>query len=722
MRRKQLLLSLSAVMVLASAAFSQTAPPFTIQIQQGANRFTIADGGSVALPADAVGMLSAASVTLTYTGTATSVSVNTTEVSGHADFSLAGLPELPASLAPRQSVTFYVRYLPTTSTRVQGRVAVNYTEGRTSGTITINLVGTAPEFAFSYIPPGGNATPLSPGGTVSFPATTLNSTASAVFIITNRGSGAGTVNQISYSGAAFQLAGLPLPPTTVEAGKELRFTIQFTPKQLDASQGALEIELVGRKPSFRLEGSGSGPVYVYELVQPSGAVTLTPNQLIAMPPALVGDKSSLIVRVRNNGNADGTISTISVQGAGFTLGDVPFLPLTLAPGGSASFTIAFTPTQPGNASARLRVGSDSFDVTGTGLGATLAYSYAIGAASTTVQPGGTIVFTPAAVGRTSSLRFVISNNGTAPAVINSISLGAANIPFALADLPSLPVTVAAGASVSFTIQFAPATVGVATASLKVDTQSFTLSGSGDPPEPLPSYRFTAPSGPQQSMQQISVGLSLESAYPLALNGTLTLKFNSEVFSDDPAVQFATGGRTVSFTIPANSTRAVFPQGANEIKIQTGTVAGAITLTPSFTSEGGINLTPANPPSLSLTVPQSAPRLLSVAISSRASNTLTLLVSGYSTSRSITQMDFQFTAVAGENLGTAKLTLNAEPSFLAWYQSSQSQQYGSLFTATVPFTLQGDVKNVSSLTDAIQSVSVTLTNRLGTSAAVSVSLR
>jgi hypothetical protein len=188
------------------------------------------------------------------------------------------------------------------------------------------------------------------------------------------------------------------------------------------------------------------------------------------------------------------------------------------------------------------------------------------------------------------------------------------------------------------------------------------------------------------------------------------------------VQFATGGRTASFTIPANTKRALFAGNAPEIRLQTGTVAGSIVLTPSFATEGGINLTPSNPPSLTLTVPQSAPRLLSVALSSKTNNSLTLLVSGYATSRSITQMEFQFTAVAGENLGTTKLTLNAEPSFLAWYQSSTSQQYGSLFTATVPFTLQGDVKNVSSLTDAIESVSVTLANRLGTSNAITLSLR
>ena len=52
----------------------------------------------------------------------------------------------------------------------------------------------------------------------------------------------------------------------------------------------------------------------------------------------------------------------------------------------------------------------------------------------------------------------------------------------------------------------------------------------------------------------------------------------------------------------------------------------------------------------------------------------------------------------------------------------SQAFGSQFTATVPLTLAGDVTNVTNVTDAIQSVSVTISNRQGTSPAVSASLK
>ena len=175
-------------------------------------------------------------------------------------------------------------------------------------------------------------------------------------------------------------------------------------------------------------------------------------------------------------------------------------------------------------------------------------------------------------------------------------------------------------------------------------------------------------------------------------------------------------------ISARATKAVFQNNATQVRVQTGTVAGTITITPSFVTDAGIILTPTNPPALNLVIPASAPRVLGVEVSATTATSITLLVRGYSTARSVTKMDFQFTPTAGENVSTTSLSLPVEGNFLSWYQQAQSQQYGSLFTATIPFTLQGDVKNVTRVADTLQSVSVTLTNRQGTSAAQSVSLR
>jgi hypothetical protein len=718
-----LLLGLIAMCALAPVASAQA--PFSIRVQLPQGTSALADGATVAMQADAIGAPVSATVTVTYTGSTTTL-VSSVDYSGANDFSLNSVPDFSIAsltLGRNQSLAFGVRYTPATSNRVTGRISIPWVEGRTTGTLTINLTGVAPEFVFSYIPQGGNQTQVAPGGTIAAALTSVGATSNTVVVITNRGSGPGVVNSISASGGAFALGGLPLPQTTVDAGKELRFTVAFTPTDLELATGLVQIALFNTSVSFNLEGQGSGPAWAYETIQESTISAILAGQPITLPDAAVGDKSTIIVRVRNVGNAEGRITAINVSGAGFTLSDAPFTPLTLAADAVATVTVTFTPTQAGRATGRLRIGADTFEISANGLGAVLQYAYVIGTASITIQSSGQVAFTPVAVGGTSTVRFTVNNNGTAPTSIGSISIVQTGTAFSLTQLPALPVTIQPGGVFSFQLGFTPTVMGAATATLKLDSQSFTLSGTGNAPAALPDYRFDGPSGPQEPMTQPAVGLSLSQAYPLALTGTLTLKFYSEVGASDPSVQFATGGSTLSFTIPANSTRAVFPNNATQVRVQTGTVAGTITLTPSFqTAEGKIDLTPLNPASFSMAVPQSAPRLLGVAVTGKSSTGFSLLVTGMATGRSVTQMDFTFTPTSGENVSTTKITLPVESSFLAWYTSTASQPYGSLFTATVPFTMQGDVNKVTSVVDTVQSVAVTIANRLGTSTSQSVNLK
>lgn len=727
MRRLPFILTGVIGLLSAPGLMGQTATPlFTLRVQQGTTVINIADGGLVTLPADAVGLSATATLTATYRGTS-QVSINAFELTGSTDFSVSGVPELPFTLTPNQSLVVNIRFLASSSLRQSGQMAFAFNEGRFTGRFSLNLAGTAPEFAFSYIPLGGNSTLINSGGTIPFPLTAINATTSAVIVVLNRGTGTGTVNSISLSSAGeFQLVGVPLPGTSVEASKELRFAVTFTPKQLQTAKGAVTLEFIDRQVILNLEGSGSGPQFGYEAAQDSGFVGITPGQMLSIPDTNISEKGSIVVRVRNTGNADGKITTISIQGTGFTLSDSPFLPLTLTPGATATVTATFSPTQPGKFTGKLRIGDDSFDLSSTGLGAIVAYAYVVNDVSTTIVNNSSIVFPQVAIGTSASLRIEVSNTGTAPSSIGSILVTSTTVAtppiFAVAGAPSLPATVPAGGAVRFNVTFAPNAQGSATGTLRVDGVSFILSGTGAPPTTLPSYRFDGASGTVSSLQQPAVGLLLDAPYAFPLTGVLTLAFNSEVFSNDPSVQFATGGRTVNFTIAAGQTRAIFANNQNQMRMQTGTVAGFLILTPSFATDTGVNVTPPNPPSLTLTVPQAAPQLLSVQLSSKSANVITLLVSGYATSRSVTQMDMTFSPVTDENVQTTSLSVNVEPSFLAWYSSTQSQQFGSMFTMTVPLNVNGDINNVLTAAETVQSVTVTISNRLGRSSPITIQLK
>jgi hypothetical protein len=709
----------------ASMAWSQTSVPFAFRFQQGTNVTIVNDGGTLTLPADAIGATTNGTLSVTYRGAVGStVTINSADLTGSLDFQLSGLSS-SFTATGGETFTAGIRYTPTTGNRAAARFVVSYTEGRVTNSFTLNLVGTAPDFAFSYVPPTGSAQPITSGGTLSFPQTAIDATAVGSLLITNRGSGPGTLTSVGVTGTAFQLVGAPLAGSILDGGRELRVGIAFTPRQADASTGTLTVQLPDRTATFSLEGTGTTAQFVYEVVRADGAEVVGPEGTIALTDTTVNERSTLTVRVRNAGNADGRITALSASGTGITVTDLPPLPLTLAPGNRFSFTVVFAPTQAGRVNGRLRIGNDQFDLAGQGLGPVLSYAYIVSGISSTVQANGSVNFVSTSVGASSTVQFQISNTGTAQGNVTSISITTANPVYELAGLPALPLTLDAGASTTFNVRFVPTALGAATATLRIDGQTFTLNGVGSSPAPLPNYTFAGASGTQEPLAQPTVSLTLAEAYPLALNGTLTLSFSSDVFSNDPSVQFAAGGRTVNFVIPANSRQAVFANNATTVRLQTGTVAGSVTVTPSFITEGGINLTPTRPATLNLTVAQSAPRIVGAVVSARTATSITLLVTGYSTSRVITGMDLSFTAASGESLNTQRFSLPVESAFLAWYQSNASQPFGSLFTATVPLTISGELStdtNLATLVDALQSVSITITNRQGTSAAQNVNLK
>jgi hypothetical protein len=737
--RRAILFTIAAALgaALVPQAGAQTAPPFLIRVQQGTNVQFVGDGGTLHFPADGIGRPVDGEIAIQYTGTAPNSYANLNQIllSGPADYAITYEPNLsegPLVLPPGSSpVSVKLRYTPSNSRGAAGKVTFNYSNetGRT-GSFSVNLSGTAPEFAFSYqVQPNGNTVQLAPGTTVALPATALNQTASALITLTNRGTGAGAVNAVTLSGSdKFAVAGAPLLPATVDPAKTITFSVRFTPTEFAAVTADVQVDFTGASLQFRVSGSGLGPAYAYAVVDAGGgAAAVEPNGLIRLPDATVGgERTSVVVRVTNTGNDNATISTLSISGAGFILAETPIMPYTLLPEGSIAFRVQFGPTTPGRTVGRLRIGNDNFDVAGTALGPNMTFSYAAAGSTSSVAAGGTVVLPAVAVGETSTVQFTVKNEGTAPQDVISISASGTGTVFSVSGLPSLPRRIEAGAGVTFTVSFAPVTTGASAGTLKVDTQTFALSGSGNPPAALPSYTFTGSSGSVEPAQQPAVGLTLASPYGLALNGVLTLKFTSDVFADDPAVQFSSGGRTVNFTIPAGTRQAVFANGATQMRLQSGTVAGTITVTPSFTTVGGgIDMTPSAPQAATMTVAQSAPRLSSVVVSAKANNSITVQVTGYATGRNLTQLDFQFTAVSGENLGTSRLTLPVEPTFSAWYQSSGSAAYGSQFTATVTFTLAGDITNtktITALADTIQSISATLTNRQGVSNSMTVSVK
>ena len=673
-----------------------------------------------------VGTSQQVTVKATYNGSTQATFTQQPQFIGSTEFTVTSNLKVPQTFSPGQSFTMLMTYSPTNANGAEAEFSASYTEPGpgttlTQSTIALPLVGTSPAFTLSYIlQANNNVVPISPGGTIPFGPTQINTTALANLDITNTGSGPGNITGIAYPvTGVFKVEGVPLTPFSLGSGSTLQLLVQYTPTAVENDTGQITITYQGgATATVNLAGSGTTSTFAYKYLVQGKATAVTPGGTITFPGAnfgnTTGNTSSLIVQVTNLGSANGIINSVSTSGP-FTLTNPITLPATVTPGNSFSVPLTFTPTEVGTQTGQLLIGNDFFNLSAAGLGADLTYAYTSSAGTIAVNPatGGAVVFSPVEVGQSAQVVFTVTNSGSLPATISNIGPSPSNGPYTLSGLPPLPLSLASGQSAHFTILFKPTATGFSDGTLVLDTTMISLIGSGTTPPVLPSYTITGPSGSTAALTQSNISLTLSSAYSLDLIGTLTLTTAGN-FGTDPSVQFATGGRTVAFTIAAGSTSADFAGQGSLLPLQTGTVAESVTLTPDFTTAGGVDVTPSSPATLELTIASTAPVLLNAQVTNETSNGFDLVLIGYSTTRSLTSMGVTFNPAAGFNIGTGQLTLDVSQIATAWFSSSTSVSYGGQFAITMPFTLQGTAAKNQTLLDSIASVTATVSNGIGTS--------
>jgi hypothetical protein len=225
----------------------------------------------------------------------------------------------------------------------------------------------------------------------------------------------------------------------------------------------------------------------------------------------------------------------------------------------------------------------------------------------------------------------------------------------------------------------------------------------------PALAISLPGSMQQPSDTISNNEVQASQPAIApLSGSVSLSFVPNAADlpasyTNPGVCFGSSGCTISssssaaFTIPAGSASTALPA------FQTGTVAGDIVLTLSVPNQPLVSST--------VTVPQAAPAIEpnSVQILDVTSAGFVVEVAASSTPRDLQSISFTFTAANGATLnGNRTFSIDLTSASAAWYNSAVGQSYGSAFSLQIPFAVTGD-------TTAIGSVSVTLTNSVGSSA-------
>lgn len=379
----------------------------------------------------AIGNNPAQQVTLTNTGNA-AVQVSKITASG-AGFAVSGMTA-PATMNPSESITLSVNFTPTAAGSVTGSIAI--TSNANGSPLTIALSGTGAQAGLSVTPASFN-----------FGSVVENQTKSQSFTVTNTGSGALTITQISANGADYSISGLNTP-ATIDAGKTATFSALFAPTASGSLAGSVLISSNAPNSPNAVALSGTG-------VAASTTLSANPTS-VSFTGTNVGSSTSKSVTITNTGNTSLTVSQVRVNAKDFGETGIS-TPLTLNAGQSAAMNISFAPSASEQISGNITVSSSQgatavVPVSGIGVQAAL-----------TVTPSS-VGFGNVTVGSPISQTIQLTNSGTGVLTVSQVSAAGAGFN---TSAMSLPASLNPNQSTTFNVQFSPPSAGSASGSVSV---------------------------------------------------------------------------------------------------------------------------------------------------------------------------------------------------------------------------------------------------------------
>jgi hypothetical protein len=219
----------------------------------------------------------------------------------------------------------------------------------------------------------------------------------------------------------------------------------------------------------------------------------------------VGTKQTITINARYTGS---TLATITQTAQAGLIGSTEFTvtsnltpPETLSPGDSFTLQITFSPTNASAVAGVLTIpyteptGTEGapvqnaiqFPLQGESPSFLLSYVLQTIGNQVVIQPGGTIPFGATQINTTALANLDVTNVGSGPGVITSITGPAAGSPFKLENIPLIPpsigLTVPSDSDVPLIVQYAPTAVENDTAQITITyqggaTATVNLTGNG----------------------------------------------------------------------------------------------------------------------------------------------------------------------------------------------------------------------------------------------------
>lgn len=373
----------------------------------------------------------------------------------------------PVTITPTLSGAFtagvWTGNMTVTQQAVQMRLRADDGAGKTGDSNAFDVTGTLAANAQSVTVPHNTATAVTlTGQDTANPGATLTYT-----VATNptRGVLSGTAPNLTYT------------PNAGQSGAD-SFTFTVANGGVTSNPATVSLTVQTAPPEIAVE-------------EPVGAGLSDGTSTVNF--GTVNEASNLVktFTVRNTGAQTLTISGITkdgANGADFTVGALSSS--SIAPAGSATFTVTFLPTAAGARTAALHIGSNDadenpFDIALTGTGANFgAGEIAVEVPEwTEITSGGPAVsFGNATLGSGWTRRFVIRNKGSGALTVSGVTVDGANA----GDFQLVPVAstaMPAGTTLLVDVSFVPTATGTRNAALHVlssdpDESSFDIAVTG----------------------------------------------------------------------------------------------------------------------------------------------------------------------------------------------------------------------------------------------------
>jgi hypothetical protein len=614
-----------------------------------------------------VGQSGTQSVKLTNSGSS-NLTINLATVAG-TGFGISGL-SLPTTLNAGQSLSFSAQFAPAAAGAQTG--GITFTDNAPGSPQVVSMVGTGVATSSTLI-----ANP----GSVAFGNVATGSNGQQSITLTNNGNASATILTVSASGAGFSAAGLSTP-LTLAVNQSTTFTAQFAPTTPGAAAGSILVTSTASDPNVSIALSGTG-------VQ--GNLTANPAS-VNFGGMLVGASGTVNVTLTNSGTASVAISAGSASGTGFSMSGLA-IPMTLNAGQSTTFAAKFSPTTAGSATGSISIVSNA---PGSPLSIALTGSGTATQPQLTINPAS-VAFGNVSVGSSGTQTVTLTNAGTGTLTVTSAS--ASGTGFSMSGA-SMPMTISAGNSASFSAIFTPTVAGAATGSISIVSNapgspaSIALSGTG-----MQGQLGANPS--TVNFGSVAVGSNGTQSITLTNSGTASITISSAAAS---GASMSISGLSTPLTLGAGLSTTFSAQFA---PTTAGSASGSISI---------VSNAPNSPTTISLTGTGTQPQLAATPNSAAFGNVTT----GTNNSQSVNltnggtaTVTVSSVTVSGAGFSTTGITA---PVTIA---AGKSATFNAVFAPSAAGSVTGTITLVSNapnspLTISLSGTGVAATRVLGLS--------